>query len=237
MAYQEFAEAIHQLNVPACFGIPGGGPSLEIINSLERAGIPFYLSHFEGSGVIMAATIGRLSSTAGLSISIKGPGLINSLPGLAVAWFEAFPLVHIAESTPMTAPPFVAHKRLPQRQLCTVITKATGYLSPDGMGIVEAMNVATAEEPGPVLLEVGSGPAPVCREMHPLENGVPQYSEMWNCLKKCQKPIVIAGAYAVRQGLGSVLSTLSVPIFTTVAAKGLIDESKDSSGGIFHGCR
>jgi len=235
MSYQYVGDVAKELGVTSCFGIPGGGISLEIINSLEVSGIPFYLSHFEGSAAIMAATVGRLSGTAGMSISIKGPGLCNALPGISAAWFESFPLVHITESTPKTAPPWVAHKRLPQSQLCDVVTKSTGYLGQDGTGINEAFSVAVAEEPGPVLLEIGEGSAPTPPELDSTETSEDTVQKALKLIQASSNPTVIAGAYTVRKKLGEELSSLKCPVFSTVASKGIVDEIQENVAGIFTG--
>lgn len=235
MSYRELAATIRELGISASFGIPGGGASLDLIDSLAGEDVPFHLCHFEGSAAIMAATFGRLTSTPGLSISIKGPGLANALPGMAVAWFEAFPLIHVAESTPAGAPAWVAHKRLPQSQLCSAITKSTGYLSADGKGFREAAKIAVSEVPAPVLLELGDGEVVSVPKISSLATNEINLSDMWNCIKQSRKPVVIAGAYAIRQGLEDKFAELQIPLFTTVAAKGFIDESGAYSAGIITG--
>lgn len=235
MMYQEVAQAFSEKGITATFGIPGGGASLSLITALEQKAIPFYLTHFEGSAAIMAAAIGRLSSSPGVSISIKGPGLVNAMPGIAVAWFEAWPLVHISEATPAGAPIWVAHKRLDQQGLCGSITKAVGRLSQNGDGIHEAFFAASSEEPGPILLELDDGrPVRLCDDL-PTVFDRSDLSEIQRKIADCRKPVVIAGYYAVRNGLGDVLSELSIPVFHTVAAKGLVDETIEHSAGVFTG--
>jgi acetolactate synthase-1/2/3 large subunit len=235
MMYQEAAQAFSDQGTPAVFGIPGGGASLSLITALEQKAIPFYLTHFEGSAAMMAAAIGRLSSSPGVSISIKGPGLVNAMPGIAVAWFEAWPLVHIAEATPADTPIWVAHKRLDQHSLCRSITKAVGYLSRNGDGIHEAFSAASTEEPGPILLELDDGLPVRPSDGHPAVFDRSDLSEIRRKIAACRKPAVIAGYYAARNSLGDVLSELNIPVFHTVAAKGLVDETIEYSAGVFTG--
>lgn len=235
MSYKELAATISHSGVAACFGIPGSGASLNLIDELERVNIPFYLTHFEGSGAVMAATAGHISDTVGLSISIKGPGLLNALPGIAAAWFEAFPLIHVAEATPDTAPPWVAHKRLPQQDLCSVVTKSDGYLSYDPECYEAAVKIATCEEPAPVLMQIGEGEAPVPVDMIDLDDKETNFQDVWKSIAKCENPILIVGAFAARQGLGMHLVDLKLPIFTTVAGKGIVDETKVHAAGVFTG--
>ena len=56
------------------------------------------------AAAIMAGTVGRLSGLAGVALAIKGPGLTNMVPGLAVSAFESFPMVAVVEAYGSAAP-------------------------------------------------------------------------------------------------------------------------------------
>ena len=81
------------------FGITGGGSSLVLCDHLEQAGIHVVRTHFEGSAAIMAGTVGRITGTPGVALTIKGPGVANLLPGLAVCHFEGCLSTGIASLT------------------------------------------------------------------------------------------------------------------------------------------
>jgi len=153
MDFEQLAAYFIARGIKSVFGIPGSGPSLALLDAMERQGIDFHLTRFEGTGVIMAATTGRLSGRAGLSLSIKGPGLANSIPGLAAAWFEAFPVVHLTEATPHEAPAWQAHKRLDHGALVKGVSKGIVSLTKNNISIDSAFSLAEEEEPGPVVLE------------------------------------------------------------------------------------
>ena len=53
------AEEISAHGVRRLFGVPGSGVTLSLIDALEKRGIAFHLTHFEGAGALMAATVGR----------------------------------------------------------------------------------------------------------------------------------------------------------------------------------
>ena len=89
---QLLAQEIAERKVNHIFGIPGSGASLFLLDALEKYDVRFHLTHFEGSGAIMAGAIGKLSGQRGVAISIKGPGLTNMLPGLAACALESFPI-------------------------------------------------------------------------------------------------------------------------------------------------
>jgi len=228
------AGEIARQGVSMSFGIPGSGSTLALIDALEKRDIPFHLTYFEGSGAIMAATVGYLSGTVGLSLSIKGPGLANTIPGIAASWFENYPLVHIAEAFAPDALPSQAHKRLDQSSFVSAVTKGARYFGKGGE-FSELANYARAEAPGPVLMnlapkEIDSG------EVFPGAPVIADHSSAaLEFVRKSSNPIVIAGTAAIRAGLGQALAGLSCPIFSTAAAKGVVDEMAPHSAGVYTG--
>jgi len=50
-----------------------------------------------------------------------------------------------------------------------------------------------------------------------------------------ERPIVIAGSLGIRQHWGSNLSELRIPVFSTAAAKGIVDEHSSHAAGVFTG--
>jgi acetolactate synthase-1/2/3 large subunit len=229
------AEEITAHGVTRLFGIPGSGVTLSLIDMLEKRDIAFHLTHFEGAGALMAATVGRLSGRAGVSLSIKGPGLANTVPGIAAAWFEAYPLVHLTEAAAPNSPASAAHKRMDQSALVAPISKASRYSAKEGPGFTAMAHFACAEEPGPVLFELAPS-MPALAEALPetvfvREDG----SRALELLRNAEKPIVIAGALALRAGLGAALAKLNIPVFSTAAAKGIIDERAPNAAGLWTG--
>ena len=87
---KSLAESISKRGQRHIFGIPGSGMSLTLLDELERCGVRFHLTHFEGTGALMAGALGRLSGRAGAAISIKGPGLANT-ENLFVPFFTTKP--------------------------------------------------------------------------------------------------------------------------------------------------
>jgi acetolactate synthase-1/2/3 large subunit len=217
------------------FGIPGSGETLSLIDALETRGVQFHLTHSEGAGALMAATVGRLSHAAGVSLSIKGPGLTNAIPGIAAAWFEGFPLVHFTEGFPPNAPLSMAHKRIDQAALVQPITKDMRYLTQGGPGFSEIAAFARAEEPGPSVVTLAGKvetDAPAFAEAPAFK------SDLQAALKlasSAERPIVIAGTLAHRNQLRDTLASLPFPVFSTAASKGIIDETAENAAGVFTG--
>src|SRR6185295_6967163 len=63
----------------------------------------------------------------------------------------------------------------------------------------------------------------------------PQVPALLDRVAKAERPLVIAGTLAIRAGWSQALSKLTIPVFTTAAAKGLIDESLPHAGGVYTG--
>jgi acetolactate synthase-1/2/3 large subunit len=99
---EDVAEGLVRNGVRVSFGVPGSGTSYQVITHLLDR-VPYYGASHEGSAAIMAGAFGRQSGSVGCSVSIKGPGLANMLPGIASNHFERLPTLSIAEATgPLT---------------------------------------------------------------------------------------------------------------------------------------
>ena len=213
------------------FGVPGGGPSLEVIDAIERAGGRFYTVRFEGAAALMAGAVGRLSGRPGVAVSIKGPGLANMTAGLATVMLEDFPVLAVAEAFGRGDSAQKAHKRLDQDALSAAITKARCGIG-ESDAIARLSRLAMSERPGPVLLELAETAA-----RWPGERQAPQRdaSSVLRKIDDAQRPVVIAGGLALRLTLSDALNRLAVPVFSTAATKGIVDERLPHAAGVFTG--
>ena len=225
------AEQIAQSADGLAFGIVGGGLSLAVADAVERSGRRFHTTRFEGSAALMAGATGRLTGQLSLAVAIKGPGFANLAAGLATCQLEDFPLLAVAEAYGAGTASSKAHKRLDQASLASAVTKArAGIDVPDCLAALRAL--AFAERPGPVLLELEATGSTIRTVA-----GAPadQVGELLRCIDRAQRPAVIAGSWAARQGLSASLNQLSVPVFSTASAKGVVDERRPHAAGVFTG--
>lgn len=236
-AFARLAEQIAAHSDGPVFGVPGSGATLSLIDELEKRGREFVLTHFEGAAAMMAGTVGRLSGRAGVCLSIKGPGLANMVPGLAVSAYEAFPLVAIAEAYGAAAPAAKAHKRIDQAALTRTVSKGITQLTEAGPAYADLAALAEAEVPGPVILELAQ-PAPEKPAPLPAPARGPSGADDTRVLamvEKAERPIVVVGTLAIRRGLSEALNALNVPVFSTAAAKGVVDETLPQAAGVYTG--
>jgi acetolactate synthase-1/2/3 large subunit len=235
---QLLAQQIAQRKVNHVFGIPGSGPSLFLLDALEKYDVNFHLTHFEGSAAIMAGAIGKLSGQSGIAISIKGPGLTNMLPGLAACALDSFPVISISEAYLPGTPSEKSHKRIDHDRLLAAVVKFQCFLSEEGPGFENLSALAESEAPGVVHLNIAASPS----EM-PFSDIISKSKEFnqanlekaVDIIGRSKRPAVIAGTLAVRKYWSQKLNALSLPVFSTAAAKGVVNETLPHAGGVFTG--
>lgn len=230
------AETLRALGVPFVSGVPGSGPSYELLDACNRAGIPFVLTAHEAAAAIMAGAAARQAGGVGAALSIKGPGVANLAGGIALARFENYPLITFAEAYAPGAPPGLQHKRMPQDQMVSAIAKGVFYRGA-GTDVAALATMACAESPGPVHLNLVEGPA-TSIPATPLPSGDP-LARIVDRIRAASRPIVICGSAVtrtVRRGVNQPsIAGFQVPVFSTAAAKGAIDEDDPASAGVYTG--
>jgi acetolactate synthase-1/2/3 large subunit len=227
---QHLAAGIAEAKVPRAFGVLGSGSSLELADAMVNGGVAFHGVHHEASGAIMAGITGRLSGIPGIAMAIKGPGFSNMAPGLSACLMDGLPMIAAVEAYPPGTDWAVRHKGSDHGALAQAVAKGRVQLSETtSFGNVSAW--ATGEVPGPVVVELTDGDGAV---PDPLP-AVDDVTEVIKAIEASGQPMIIAGSEALRQGWGRVLSTLSIPVFSTANAKGVIDETLAHAAGVYTG--
>ena len=106
------------------FGVPGGGPNLDVVGAAATAGLRFILAHGETAAVIMAATCADLTGTPGAVVVTRGPGLASAVNGIAHASLDRLPVVVIADTVAAADASRVSHQRIDQAALGRSVAKA-----------------------------------------------------------------------------------------------------------------
>jgi acetolactate synthase-1/2/3 large subunit len=218
------------------FGIPGSGPSLHLLNELEKLDVRFHLTHFEGSAALMAGAFGKLSNRSGVAVSIKGPGLTNMLPGLAACCLDAFPVVSISEAYLPDTPPESSHKRIEHDKLLAGIAKVQAYLSDSGPEFESLCQTAESEVPGVAHLNIAASPGNGYSPQSPRPEKIAAAIDLEQVLaliRQSSTPVVIAGTLAARRNWCDYLNRLRIPVFSTAAAKGAVNESLPQAAGVY----
>jgi len=95
---QAVGEALARLGTAHVFGLIGSG-NFEVSNALVSGGAKFVAARHECAAVTMADAYARVTGTVGVCTVHQGPGLTNSITGLAEAAKSRTPLLLLAADT------------------------------------------------------------------------------------------------------------------------------------------
>lgn len=232
---EQLAEAVALAGVKEAFGVTGSGPTWNLITRLEQRGVRYFPAGHEGAGAIMAGAAGRAAGRLGVSLSIKGPGLANMAAGIAFNHFENLPTLSISEAYGENDPVSRMHKRMDQRTFVRPLVKGSFSLKQAARDFGSVTRLARSEVQGPVHIDLAE--TKECdQHTPPVQSSSDQeFEKARKLINEAKRPVVIAGSWALRQPWSSRLNDLTTPVFTTAAAKGLVDEASPFSAGIFTG--
>lgn len=234
-----FVKALEAEGVEYVFGIPGE-ENLDFLDSLSESNIRLVLTRHEQAAGFMAATYGRLTGKAGVSLSTLGPGATNLVTAAAYAQLGGMPMMMVTGQKP------VKHSKQGQFQIIDVVemmeplTKYTHQLvsaSNIPSRIREAFRLAQEEKPGAVHIELPEDiaaeetevpliPASTVRRPIAEEKSIAAAIEL---IQEAKHPILVVAAGANRKLTRNVLRTLvdklGIPFVSTQMGKGVIDEN------------
>jgi acetolactate synthase-1/2/3 large subunit len=233
------ARSLLQQGLTSAFGVTGSGASWRLISALEAGGARYYPASHEGSAAIMAGGALRASGRLSAAIGIKGPGLTNMLPGIAFNLFENLPVVSICEAYGPATPRYRMHKRIDQARLLSAACKGSISVADAPARLPALVQRARAEVPGPVHVDLcdGTGDSvpwePAASAADAAQEAA--FARAIELLEKSRRPLLIVGSLVGRRPDLAKLLGAAVPVMTTAAAKGLIDERAPNAWGVFTG--
>ena len=240
------------------FGVPGGGPNLDVVGAAATAGLHFVLAHGETAAVIMAATYADLTGTPGAVLVTRGPGLASAVNGIAHAALDRLPVVVIADTVPAGASR-VSHQRIDQAALGRSVAKAAIAVGRRRPGEVAARIVRTAlaAPPGPVIANMDdSAPGPVdapgsdssaaedsaAEGTAPKDGGPPTLASdtssfLAGALRAAWRPVLLLGTGAIPRtaAIRAALAGRGIPALHTYRARGIIPDSAAEAAGLVTG--
>ncbi|MGI9596652.1 MAG: thiamine pyrophosphate-binding protein, partial [Acidimicrobiales bacterium] len=126
------AQALVANGCDIAFGVPGGGPNLDVVGAMDANGIRFVLTHGETAACIMASVYGHVTGRLSAAVVTRGPGAASAVNGAAQATLDRHPLVLVTDTVPATSAARVPHQRLDQRSILAPASKASATLGADG---------------------------------------------------------------------------------------------------------
>lgn len=219
-----------------------GDHILPICDLLPDSGIRLIDVRHDTAGVHLADGLTRTTGRPAVCMTTGGPGLANSIPGLAVANLAGSPVVHISGRTELATESMGGMQELDQLALTSPVTKLSRLVrDPRRVPtvIAEAFRVAMAGRPGPVHVtipldvqqaQVAESAAPVsCPPKAAPPRTDPQaILDALTVLRAAARPIAILGGAArytlESPALQQFLESTGVPLFTTELARGLVSD-------------
>ncbi|MDQ3358313.1 MAG: thiamine pyrophosphate-binding protein [Actinomycetota bacterium] len=238
---RSLVQGLHAAGVQKIFGMPGGGPNLDLIGRAEELGIDFVLAHGENAACIMASSYGRLTRTPGVAVVTRGPGLTSSGNGLAQATLDRFPLLLISDVVPQAQARRVAHQRLDQVASAAPLTKWSGTLGEgDTQRVVHAAACLAMAAPAGAVHLAFDPTAPGDLPPAPPSPRPTDGTALEQAQRLCagaRRPVVIVGvdAAAHAASVRAALKPLDCPVLVTYEAKGTVPETWPTYAGLFTG--
>jgi acetolactate synthase I/II/III large subunit len=248
---------LEDVGVDTVFGGSGQSNS-SLLFALDRSNIiKTVISRHEQAASFMACGYAMYSDKPGVCFSTAGPGAINLLSGLGVAYSDSLPVISLPAYTPKAfrgkgdLGDTSGKNRTPDGQsIFSAITKKS-YILEDPLQtcdiLEEAINLAFEGRPGPVNINVDYGIfeeevtnyrpinfriAPVL----PSPEGINEFAGVFSGLiKDGKKLIALVGYGCIRshaeEELLNFIEMFNIPFCTTMDGKGILSEDHPLSIG------
>lgn len=237
------------------FGLPGGGPNLDVIGAAEAAGMRFVLTHGESAAAIMAATWADLTGTPGAVVVTRGPGLASAVNGIAHAALDRLPVVVIADTVQAAEAGRISHQRLDQEALGRSVAKAVVTVGGKGCdeAAARAVRLAMAPPQGPVIALIddsdaarrsgpGAGQARSAAGSGGTGGDIGAGTQdalacLADAISGARRPLLLLGADAIRHttAIRGALLGSGIPALHSYRARGIVPDPAAEAGGLVTG--
>lgn len=205
------------LGVRHVFGLIGSG-NFHVSNALTAAGARFVAARHEAGAVTMADAYARVTGEVGVCSVHQGPGLTNTMTGLAEAAKSRTPLLVLAADTASAA--IHSNFRIDQANLVASVGAIPERLHTPQSALADTARAwrRARLESRPVVLmmpldvQAAAAPAapPVLPAVHPapVRPGLAAVEAVVDRLEQARRPLILAGRGAVRAAAGPDLERL-----------------------------
>jgi thiamine pyrophosphate-dependent acetolactate synthase large subunit-like protein len=241
--YQAVGQALAETGTDHVFGLLGSG-NFAIANSLVASGARFFATRHETAAVTMADAYSRVSGKLGVCTVHQGPGLTNSMTGLAEAAKSRTPVLLLAAETAASA--IHSNFRIDQAALVRSVDAICERLYDPRTAVADALRAAhrATIERRPVVLMMPLDiqaeesqppddllPAALPLPVRPSEQAL---AEVVQRIGKARRPLILAGRGAVLSNAGEALERLGdqtgALLSTSAVANGLFARNPWSLG-------
>jgi acetolactate synthase I/II/III large subunit len=232
-------EGLERAGIRYVFGYPGG-QNARFIEAMHASAVEFVLVTHEACAGFMADVYGRLTGKPGACLSTLGPGATNMTTGVGNAYLDRVPLLAFTAKMGSHWRGRTVQMQIDHQRLYAPITKWTTELEPGTISstIRRAVEIATAEQPGPVHLDFPEDVAecpteeppdlPRAATVRPALAERQSIERAKELIGRARHPLVALGLTMNRAGatreVREFIEKHRLPVVTTMMAKGHVAE-------------
>jgi acetolactate synthase I/II/III large subunit len=230
-------ETLEARGVTHVFGVPGAKID-KVFDRLLDSSIKTVVCRHEQNAAFIAGGIGRMTGKAGVAIVTSGPGVSNTVTGLATANSEGDPLVVLGGAVSVADRLKSVHQGMDSVELCRPITKYAAEIdSPSATAEVlsAAFRAAERGRPGSAFVslpadiateEAKCKPIPPGRYVQQGPAAKASISEAAHIINSAKSPVILLGLMASKpkfsEAINKLLARTAVPVVGTFQAAGAI---------------
>jgi len=245
---EALVEALLREGTECVFGIPGA-QSNELWDCFKTKGLDYLLVTHEFSASAMADGYARSKGKPGVVCVVPGPGLTNSLTGIAEALLDSVPLVCLVCDVDHRAKahPFQVHQLPPVvllQQVAKTVYAVQNVAEIPGT-VRQAFDLSESGEPGPVAVVIPyplfiathhfNSPPPLSPALSFDEQAVARAIELLANRKLRVGIYAGVGCMNYSAALAGAAELLQAPVATSVSGKGSISDNHPLAVGWGYG--
>lgn len=235
---QILMEILKEEGVDTIFGYPGGAV-IDIYDELAKTDIHHVLVRHEQGAVHAADGYARAAGRVGVCLVTSGPGVTNTVTGIASAFMDSIPMVILSGQVPTG---LIGNDAFQEVDIVGITRPCTKHnylvMSVENLAstVKEAFYLARSGRPGPILVDIPKDVTKAETEYIPLgavklKSYNPTYNPNMKQLKKivglierCEKPIIFAGGGVILSKASQELTELArrtqIPVTTSLMGLG-----------------
>jgi len=247
---QILMEVLKEEGVSSIFGYPGGA-IIDIYDELAKTDIDHVLVRHEQAAVHSADGYARASGQVGVCLVTSGPGVTNTVTGIASAFMDSVPIVIFSGQVPKA---LIGNDAFQEVDIVGITRPCTKHnylvMSIDELAstVKEAFHLARSGRPGPILVDIPKDITKETAEYSPgkavkLKSYNPTYNPNMKQLKKIvalientERPMIFAGGGVILSKASHQLTELArktrIPVTTSLMGLGAFPETDSLSLGM-----
>ncbi|APR74824.1 Acetolactate synthase large subunit protein [Minicystis rosea] len=249
----QMIDELRMLGIDTVFGIPGGAVAPLYSAMMHRSDVRIVNAKHETGAVFLAMGYAIATGRPGVVVTTAGPGITNALTGLASAYYDSVPIVHIAGEVSTSAFGRGALQESSSAGLDAVslvrrMTKFAAQVArPDSATAVLRKAVATSMSgrQGPVFISLPINVGSARAANNPISGNARTSFDVdasgcersFDLLAKAQSPLILAGAGVrdkkSRDLLVKLAEAVDAPVAVSPKGKGVFPEDHENYLGVF----